>query len=325
MDIGSLEGQVQKYFEAGLAPSTKKTYHAGIAKFNQFCITYNITAPLPASQFILCGFITYLAEHNLSYATIKTYLSAVRYLHLCNGMPDPRALPTPRLDLVSRGIRCAKALQESSRPRLPITPPILRQIRALWSRSADSFDTIMLWAASTLCFFGFFRVGEITSPSDRGFNPQHHLSFCDVAVDNLSAPSVLQVHLKQSKTDQFRRGIDVYIGKTGDDLCPVAAVLAYLAARRGSPGALFRFQDGRLLTPMRFTEKLREALEALGLQSEHYAGHSFRIGAATTAAERGLEDSLIKALGRWESTAYLLYVRTPRERLASISGLLSRQ
>ena len=101
--------------------------------------------------------------------------------------------------------------------------------------------------------------------------------------------------MKQSKTDQFRRGIDVFVGKTGDDLCPVSAVMAYLAARQGHPGALFRFQDGRLLTPARFTEKVREALEALGLHNDHYAGHSFRIGAATTAAECGLEDSLIKA------------------------------
>ena len=106
---------------------------------------------------------------------------------------------------------------------------------------------------------------------------------------------------------------------------PSGCSVSLLAARQGSPGALFRFQDERLLTPTRFTGKLREALEALGLQSKHYAGHCFRIGAATTAAERGLEDSLIKALGRWESMAYLLYVRTPRERLASLSGLLSRQ
>ena len=163
-------------------------------------------APLQASQSVLCGFIAYLANQNLSYATIKTYLSAVRYLHLCNGLPDPRALSTPRLDRINRGNRRENALWNISHPRLPITPSILRQVRALWFGSADNFNTIMLWAnaASTLCFFSFFRMGEITSPSDRGFNPQLHLSFSKVAVDCLSAPTVLQVHLKQSKTDQFR-------------------------------------------------------------------------------------------------------------------------
>ena len=54
-----------------------------------------------------------------------------------------------------------------------------------------------------------------------------------------------------------------------------------------------------------------------------YSGHSFRIGAATTAASVGVEDSLIKTLGRWESSAYLLYVRVPRDRLALVSKRLS--
>ena len=53
-----------------------------------------------------------------------------------------------------------------------------------------------------------------------------------------------------------------------------------------------------------------------------YSGHSFRIGAATTAASVVVEDSLIKTLGRWESSAYILYVRVPRDRLASVSKRL---
>ena len=39
-----------------------------------------------------------------------------------------------------------------------------------------------------------------------------------------------------------------------------------------------------------------------------YAGHSLRIGVATTAAMAGVEDAMIQTLGRWQSAAYVQYV-----------------
>ena len=69
----------------------------------------------------------------------------------------------------------------------------------------------------------------------------------------------------------------------------------------------------------------RAVLQPAGVDGSQYSGHSFRIGAATAAAARAaaataaVRDSLIQTLGRWQSAAYLLYVRVPRERLAAIS------
>jgi len=54
---------------------------------------------------------------------------------------------------------------------------------------------------------------------------------------------------------------------------------------------------------------VRKALQAVGLVTRDYAVLSFRVGAATTAAQQGLQDSLTKTLGWWESAAYLRYVR----------------
>ena len=58
---------------------------------------------------------------------------------------------------------------------------------------------------------------------------QQHLTVGDLAVDNPEDPGMLQIHLKRSKTDQFHRGTNVCMDSTRDELCPVAAMMAYLA------------------------------------------------------------------------------------------------
>lgn len=232
----------------------------------------------------------------------------------------------PKLHYVLRGIKSKEAERLSgsggSRERLPITPPLLLRMKAVWEREPNRANAKMLWAASCLCFFAFLRVGEMTVPKDGGFDPAVHLGVGDVAVDDPRKPSLVRIRIKRSKTDPFRKGIDLFVGKTGSELCPVAAMLDYLLSRRTGPGPLFLFQDGRPLTRPRFAEAIRSALNRAGMDQAKFCTHSFRIGAATTAAAKGIADSVIKTLGRWESTAYLQYVRLPRQRLAEFSRRL---
>ena len=80
-----------------------------------------------------------------------------------------------------------------------------------------------------------------------------------------------------SKTDQFCQGATVILGSTGADLCPVAALLDYLAVRGEIAGPLFRLQNGQPLRRRLFTERVREALTAAGIDGSLFNGHSFRI------------------------------------------------
>ena len=130
------------------------------------------------------------------------------------------------------------------------------------------------------------------------------------------------ITIKASKTDPFRQGIEIFVGRTHTDLCPIEATLAYLAVRGGTQGPLFTFADGRFLTRDRLVHHVRDALSTAGVDCTAYAGYSFRIGAATTAARRGIQDATIKMLGRWESSAYLLYLKTPRDQLSAVSSIL---
>ena len=90
------------------------------------------------------------------------------------------------------------------------------------------------------------------------------------------------------------------------------------------PGPFFVQDDGTPLTKATFATRVREVLIVLGMDPKAYTGHSFRIGATTAAAHAGLEDSVVQALGRWSSTAFLRYIRMSREHLASYSRVLAK-
>jgi len=171
--------------------------------------------------------------------------------------------------------------------------------------------------------YGFFRVGELMSSSTSSYDPETQLTFRDIAIDNVKSPTLLQVHLKASKTDPFREGVDVYVGKSGNDICPISAMSVYLSSRGGQDGPLFLFEDGTFLTKDRFVSAVREALKLIGIDPSKYSGHSFRRGAATTAQSRGISDVTIKMLGRWKSSAYTRYIQTPRSQLAAFSSQLA--
>ncbi|CAC5370192.1 unnamed protein product [Mytilus coruscus] len=92
----------------------------------------------------------------------------------------------------------------------------------------------------------------------------------------------------------------------------VVAMVEYLKVRPYSVPTepLFCSVDATPLHPPDFDRILHKCLASCGLDSSRYKGHSFRIGAATDAAERGLFDSQIRSMGRWKSNAFQKYIRS---------------
>ena len=219
------------------------------------------------------------------------------------GHPDPCKYSLfPRLRYVLNGIRHSTGNQPVH-IHLPITPEILFKLKQVWSSHSADPDIIMMWAA---CCLGFLRCGEFTSTKEGHSAP---LQVNGVRVDDHHKPTCISLFLSKSKTDPYSKGITLFVGATGSLLCPVAAVLAYLAIRPSTPGPLFLLSSGVPLTRETFVTWLKQGLLSAGIDSSGYNGHSFRIGAATTAARVGIPDFTIKILRRLESSAYC---RTPR-------------
>ena len=105
---------------------------------------------------------------------------------------------------------------------------------------------------------------------------------------------MLKISIKQSKTDPFRRGVDIYLGATDDTLCPMRGILPYLALRGDCRGPLFMLEDGRGLTRQFFSTVLDNLLTELNRDTRSYNTHSFQKGAVTSAKTANLPDTYIK-------------------------------
>ena len=68
----------------------------------------------------------------------------------------------------------------------------------------------------------------------------------------------------------------------------MAAILSYMAVRGPGEDPLFCFQNGNPLMRQRLVTRMREVLLKVDIDCSKYLGHSFRIGAAITAAAKGI-------------------------------------
>ena len=98
-----------------------------------------------------------------------------------------------------------------------------------------------------------------------------------------------QIHPKKSKSDEFA---GVVVSVTGTNICPVVALARYLARRGSCPGPFSRCKRVPTTKPG-FVQQFHQPDSPVpGHPSTSVrAGHSLRIGAATTAAKVGMEDS----------------------------------
>ena len=224
----------------------------------------------------------------------------IRFAHIENSLPDPFQ-DAPLLKLLLRGIK--RSVGITSQRRLPITIALLRQIKTEVARAPDILpeDKLRLWSAFTLAFYGFLRSSEFTSPSTTQFHPHVHLSWSDIS---FSSDGSLSLQLKASKTDPYRQGCSLLLAPSGRSVCAIQALRKYLALSPPTKqGPLYVFHSGLYLTRAKATSVLRLLLQRIGVPTEHYASHSFRIGAATTAAEAGLPPWLNQTLGGGPATA----------------------
>ena len=246
--------------------------------------------------------IAYLVEHKYAPSTVKTYVSALGYFHKLRNLPDPAGA-----FIIVQMLRGYGKTGMRADTRLPITLPVLHKIlMTVPQLSGPPYNICLFKSMCLFAFYAFARVGEITlSESAGNIIHLHQLSLLLNAHHNVEAFKITFLNYKHSYNNgQFSLTIH-----RQENHCPVASMLEYLSIRGKRPGPLFLSIDGNAIPRSVFTSLLSRVIKLCGLDPSRYKSHSFRIGAASHAADKGMSDAQIRALGRWKSNAFMKYIR----------------
>ena len=135
-------------------------------------------------------------------------------------------------------------------------------------------------------------------------------------LENDKVIKVMKVWLKSPKEDKKGHGVMVEIFETKSELCPVASFEKWKAVSKAAvtqTKPAFRLEDGSLYNGATFNADLKSLLSKhLDYNKNKILAHSFRAGLATLMAKNNYSDSEIMRIGRWNSQAFLLYVKLDR-------------
>ncbi|XP_069108944.1 uncharacterized protein [Argopecten irradians] len=305
--VNHLTSHVQTLLMQAIAPQTQALYKRAFQSLEQFVLkTSYLQSCLPTTVGTLIYFIAHLNHQGMASSTVSTYTAAIGYINRLAGHPDPTQsfVVKKMLSAIQRG---------SYRPdtRLPITPIILSKlVESLPHTAVSHYQVCMLRAMYLLAFHAFLRVGEMAMNTVKS----HVLQFQDIQIIQTSGrPTKLELTFRSFKGNYNIRPVvlAIHAKQQSSTTCPVTALFQFVQLRGTYPGPLFTFPSNVPVSYQYFSSCLRSSLAWAGFRPNQYTSHSFRIGAASTAAASGVPDEEIQQMGRWKSMAFKRYIRLP--------------
>jgi site-specific recombinase XerD len=284
---------VRAFAEAEKAASTRVCYERDWRIFRAWCAA-RMLSPLPSEPATVAAFLAAQAQAGVKASSIGRRVSSVRYAHKLAGFTEPPT-NTELVKATLRGIR--RTLGTAPDQKAPATASIVGE---MLRHCPDTLIGTRDRALLALGFAGAFRRSELVA----------------LQVEDLTeVPDGLRVLIRHSKTDQEGQGQEIAILR-GVKICPVEAVMTWLARAEISTGLVFR----SVLRGSRLTETalptqcvaliVKKLAHRAGLDPKGFAGHSLRAGFCTSAAEHGASIFKMMDVSRHKSVDTLRgYVR----------------
>ena len=255
-------------------------------------------------------YIAYLDIQGLAPTTVKNYLAAIRAWAVSLGLREP-VIWTPRVHLA------CKALVRTHAPPRQVLPINFNTLSSMIRLLSPAKDHMVIASALTLQFFACLRASELCSGLHQSLAPTR----ADVQFISTGSSPIMVYSCHSSKNNVH--GFKVHLGCSGVPVCAVCIMYHYFTHFPAPPSdPLFRLSSGHQLTYEAYNAWIKHLVRGVGLDPANYSTHSVRAGAATQAAQTGLDSDTIKRLGRWRSQAYLTYLRPPPESYAALAPKL---
>ena len=255
------------------------------------------------------GFVSYCSLRNLTSRTVKAYIDGVKFF----GTTLDNTPWIPGRAVVKRMLAGLHKLGKQPDPRkLRVTSDDIRnmveELRVMHQEDVLSDYEVRLWTALfSVAWFGAFRVSEFLVSWD------DMKKLCPDRVA-MRDDGLCEFLLKKTKNNTSGHDQEVLFGPLDQDpICPVEALRRFLKQRPVTSGThpLFVSARGVPIRPRVFNSMLRLVLSRLGkINVKLYSAKSFRVGAASEAFSKGASDRDLQALGRWDSEAFMYYIRS---------------
>ena len=306
-----------KYYFNSLNESSKTSYKSKFNIFKKFLQEYKLTI-YNVDESTLIAFVVYRANNNITYATIKHDLFAIQS-SLFDWNVKIYVSSMQVLEKVMHGIKRTQNVKSKKAEKLPITLDILEKMFEHLPSKTDVYTQIYR-SAFSIALFAMLRCGEFTNTSQQTVMRIRHITFQQ---NGNKENYAMKIFLPASKTDIFRQGVTLTIPCNCEQckICPVHETLRLieLYKKHSLPCKpecpLFQFPNGNILNRNDVRKMLKFLCNEINVKEESFSGHSFRKGGATSLALNKAPDWVIQLLGRWKSSSYKRYIKTPEDHI----------
>lgn len=296
-ELGPAARQIPTLVHSGLADNSNKKYDSYFNKFREWC-KFNSLQSLPASASTVCLYISTLVIRHVSESVLEAHFYSIKRFHDVALRPNPCSDDLVKLCLEGSKRMLSKPVNKKQ----PVTVEMLNKIVDKFGRDSATLSDLRICTLCLLGFSGFFRFSELSNIllKDLVFSETH-----------------VEIFVRKSKTDIYRRGNKVLIAKTGNKLCPVSFLLRYIrkaelnfdteeflftSIRFMKKSNLYKIADRfKPLSYTRAREIFLATLTATGYDKSLFCLHSLRSGGVSAAAQNNVSDRLLRAHGRWRS------------------------